>query len=107
MREGQSDIDCDWLEKGGKLQLGKYTLGQTVTPMTAQPQKSPTTEYLHFRFELSGPNSELQSILFESMLGLGGAFTLTLGVSQEGLGWSNLEKIHFLLEDGTLSIQPN
>jgi len=92
-------------EEAGRLQLGKFVLGEevvNVAPLKPLESDKAKLGVLVYEFYLTGPLSPLAGMFFDNSIDVGGEFSLNLGVSSNGRVWSDEKNINFSLENGEL-----
>ena len=89
-------------EQSGKLQVGKFVLGERVANI--RPKKPPAARKLGkgvsmYEVYLNGPLSPITGVLLESAVEFGGEFQVELAASRDGRFWSSDRSIKFEFED--------
>jgi hypothetical protein len=89
-------------EEAGKLDLGKFTLGEEVTSVSPLPAQDEKLGMLVYEFYLTGPLSPFQGSFFRNAVSVGGEFRLAIAASVEGRIWSDERAVQFVLSRGNL-----
>ncbi len=91
------------LEEGGKVNVGRFVLAESVldiSPVASRSGQDPTMR--EFRIFLSGEDSPLRGLLYDGKLKSQGSYELTLAISYDGSVWSEERKVRFRFVDGRL-----
>lgn len=91
------------LEQTGRVQLAKFKLIEEVVDLpTSAAGFDLASGAGNFLVRISGPNSNVSSILASEALALGGSFKMTFALSANGVMWSDERSLEFRIEDGRL-----
>lgn len=92
------------LQTTGNLQIGNYTLGETILQLKANAvdiTKKDLDEG-EFKFFLTGPKSPFTGFFFEQMTQSGGRYLLTISLSTKESIWTKKKTVKFQYRNGNV-----
>lgn len=95
------------IEEAGKHRVGKQILNQVVVPLLPLVEKKTKTRgdelpQQSYELWLTGPNSPLSSISYDTHMEIGGPVQIRLAISADGIAWSEKKVLGFLYRDHKL-----
>ncbi len=90
------------MEQSGKLNLGKFKLGDAVIPVRPRFAKKGFLDQSEFEVDINKVDAPLSGFIIDQALKFGGDFRIGVSVSQDAKSWSQERFLEFSYRDGVL-----